>query len=84
MKITVKLYASLREYLPKKTNNYKISLNVDNELSVTDILESLNVPDDSIHLVLLNGVYLNDEERKVKYSLKDSDTIAVWPPVAGG
>ncbi len=35
------------------------------------------------HLVLLNGVYLTPEQRE-QATFKEGDTLAVWPPVAGG
>jgi molybdopterin converting factor small subunit len=33
--------------------------------------------------VLLNGVYLDTDERGTT-NFSDGDTLAVWPPVAGG
>ena len=34
-------------------------------------------------LVLVNGVFIPPSERDV-YKLKEGDSLAVWPPVAGG
>lgn len=47
------------------------------------ILDRFHVPPELSHLVLLNGIYLSPQER-LRPVLKDGDTLAVWPPVAGG
>jgi molybdopterin converting factor small subunit len=41
------------------------------------------VPRKLSHLVLVNGVYAHPDERDTAI-LKDGDTLAIWPPVAGG
>lgn len=83
MEITFKLYATLGKYLPEKTEKHGVKLNVDSNESPQEILDRFNVPRNLSHLVLVNGVYLSHEERE-KSVLKDGDTLAVWPPVAGG
>ena len=47
------------------------------------VLERYNVPLEMAHLWMLNGVYLNPDER-TQAVMKDGDTLAIWPPVAGG
>jgi sulfur carrier protein ThiS len=41
------------------------------------------LPPKLTHLVLLNGVFIPAEERAAVV-LKEGDTVAVWPPIAGG
>ena len=36
-----------------------------------------------VFLVLINGVFVAPQERN-KPLLRDGDTLAIWPPVAGG
>jgi molybdopterin synthase sulfur carrier subunit len=83
MEITLKLYAGLGQYLPEKSEKHSVKLDISSSDSAFSILEKFNVPKESAHLVLLNGVYLEPEER-VKTNFKEGDTLAVWPPVAGG
>ncbi len=47
-------------------------------------LERCHVSREKAHLVLLNGVYLTPEQREQSAFIKAGDTLAVWPPVAGG
>lgn len=48
-----------------------------------DIINQYQIPKESCHLILVNGVYtpLIAAESKI---LNKGDTLAIWPPVAGG
>ncbi len=83
-KATVKLFASLSEYLPAsaKYNAAQISLEPDTA-TVAAALAALNVPMEQCHLVLLNGVFVSPSAR-ASCAVTDGDTISAWPPVAGG
>ena len=83
MKLTFKLYASLTVLLPDDAKEHAISVDIDAEASVFDVIDRFKVPRKSAHLVLINGVFVAPEERN-KPLLRDGDTLAIWPPVAGG
>lgn len=83
MEITLKLYAGLSQYLPENAEKHTVTLEISSSETAFSILDKFNVPKESAHLVLLNGVYLGAEEREnLKFS--EGDTLAIWPPVAGG
>ena len=85
MQITFKLYAGLTSYLPEGTEDkHAVSLDVPAETTVYDLIDRFRVPREMAHLVLLNGVYLAPEERNKPGRIGESDTLAIWPPVAGG
>ena len=84
MQITLKLYATLGEYLPAGTVKHSIALDISDEETAYTVLERCHVPKEKAHLVLLNGVYLTPEQREQPPFIKAGDTLAVWPPVAGG
>lgn len=83
MKIRFKLYALLTDYLPAEAKDHSIDIDVDMTTSIIEIIERFGIPLKMAHLVLLNGVYVNPEDRTTK-TLTDGDTLAIWPPVAGG
>jgi sulfur carrier protein ThiS len=84
MKITFKLYASLGEYLPAGTRDGNaIEIDVAPEASIADIIAPYNLPMKLVHLVLVNGAYVAPEAR-ASVRLKEGDTLAIWPPIAGG
>ncbi|MBD83597.1 MAG: molybdopterin synthase sulfur carrier subunit [Acidiferrobacteraceae bacterium] len=83
MTITFKLYAGLSEYLPAhaRRNSAEIEL-LPNE-TVDQLIDRQQVPREDVHLVLVNGNYL-DEGQRATHVLAKGDTLAIWPPVAGG
>jgi sulfur carrier protein ThiS len=82
-RVNVKLFASLRKFMPEGACNNEISLEAPEDHSVTSILDGLQVPREHCHLVVVNGVFVPPEER-ARTKLAENDTLAVWPPVAGG
>lgn len=83
MQITVKLHATLSDYLPAQHSQYSVNVEVAAKTTPLQILDHFEVPHDKIHLLLINGVYVDPQDRD-KALLSDGDTLAVWPPIAGG
>jgi len=83
MKIQVKLYASLSDYLPSGAVNNEITVKVSETATPAQVMLSLGVPEAMCHMVLINGVYVQPEAR-AHTTLEDRDHLAIWPPVAGG
>lgn len=83
MKITLKLYALLGSYLPSGAKDNQVDIEVADGLSVHAVLDHVGVPHEHCHLVLVNGIYVAPSERDER-AMTDGETLAVWPPVAGG
>ena len=84
MKITLKLFASLTDYLPPEARNGNIvEIDIAPEASISQIIERFALPEKLVHLVLVNGVYVEPESR-LSRTLKEGDALAIWPPIAGG
>lgn len=83
MQITLKLYAMLTDYLPAGAEKNISRLELDDGATVGQVIRQLKMPQELVHLVLLNGVYVEPEQLD-RTPLSDTDTLAVWPPVAGG
>lgn len=83
MKITFKLFAGLDEYLPQGAVDNAIEIDVPEDASLNFIIDRYHVPRERTHLVLVNGVYSVESDRD-RCVLKEGDTLAIWPPVAGG
>ena len=84
MKITLKLFASLTDYLPpesKYTN--MVELDIAPETTIGQLVEQYRLPEKLVHLVLVNGSYIAPELR-VNRTLAEGDVLAIWPPIAGG
>lgn len=83
MKVTLKLYASLGVFLPAHAERNEAPVDVEEGTTVRALLDRYNVPPQSCHLVLLNGIFQAPAVR-TSVQLKAGDALAVWPPVAGG
>ena len=81
--ITFKLFASLSAHLPESARDHSAGLEVEAGATPNQILDRHGVPRKMAHLVLLNGVFVAPADRDT-VALKAGDTLAVWPPVAGG
>jgi molybdopterin synthase sulfur carrier subunit len=83
MKIKFKLYATLSDYLPDDAIDNAVDIDVPEDASPNSIIDRFRVPRELSHLVLVNGVFAYRSERDAAI-LKEGDTLAIWPPIAGG
>ena len=84
MKITFKLFASLTDYLPAHARSGNIvELDVAPDASISQIIEPFCLPPQLVHLVLVNGAYI-EPARRLTHTLREGDVLAIWPPIAGG
>jgi len=81
--IHFKLYASLADYLPQEAHGNQIDVELPDNVTPNQIIDRFKVPREQTHLILHNGVYIKPEDRD-RPLFQDGDTLAVWPPVAGG
>ncbi len=85
MKVVLKLYASLTDYLPNQGRDQRHDVDVvlESGATVGDVIERFHLPGRSVHLVLVNGLYVEPQARTTR-ALREGDHLAIWPPVAGG
>ena len=84
MNITLKLFASLTDYLPAESKYTNIvALDVAVGTTIDNIIEQHHLPPKWVHLVLVNGVYIYPEQRAA-HTPVDRDVLAIWPRIAGG
>jgi len=74
MKITVKLFATLRDFGPEVQEK-----TVPENSTVESVVTSLSLPDDIPLLTIVNGIHT-----KPQTMLRDGDVLALFPPVGGG
>ena len=83
MQITFKLYASLGQFLPEAASDHAALIEIADGTTINELIDRYHVPRPLAHLVLVNGAYVEPEQR-AQPLLKDGDVLAIWPPVAGG
>lgn len=83
MKLSIEFYASLMKYLPPGKSRFRRGITVDQNLSLKKLIEQFQISEVEAHIVLVNGLFVNAEDRG-DFKLNEADVISIWPPVAGG
>jgi len=84
MKVTFKLFATLTDYLPANARSGNIiELEVKPGTTISQLIEPFGLPPKLVHLVLVNGTYIEPGKR-LTHMLCEGDVLAIWPPIAGG
>ncbi len=79
MNIELKLFFDFKNFLPSESGKNTTIINLENGTTVQKLIEILNLPPEIPKNILLNGIKA-DNERK----LQEGDSVAVFPPMAGG
>ncbi len=83
MNITLKCFAGLKRHLPAHAKANQAEVEVDAGISVYQAIDHFNIDREEAYLVILNGVFVCPPDRDTMI-LKENDTLALWPEVAGG
>jgi molybdopterin synthase sulfur carrier subunit len=74
MELKVKLFASLRKFNPELEE-----IEVDDGITVLELFEKAGIPASEVAIVFVNG-----RHAKLDQPLQDGETVAAFPPIAGG
>ncbi len=88
IQITFKLFAMLADHLPQSVDGHvrqgnAIALDVPEGTTVQAVIDRFSLPAKLVHLVLIDGRYVERAERDTRM-LAAGETLAIWPPIAGG
>ncbi len=75
IKIELKLFVTLSQYLPQGSENYEVLKGT----TVGKLIKDLSIPDDLVKLIFINGVRKNRDTQ-----LENNDRVGLFPPVGGG
>jgi sulfur carrier protein ThiS len=79
MKIHVKLFASLRKYLPAGTSGDTFTIEVAAGTTVRDAIAALGIPAEHARMIVSAN-----EQLEPTAALRDGQQLDVFPPLAGG
>lgn len=74
MEVNVKLFATLRDGRFKEEK-----AKLEGNIQVKDVISKYNIPVEEVRICLING-----RDADFSQSLKDGDTLSLFPPVGGG
>lgn len=79
IRIELRLFGHLRDYLPKGGSFPSTDMEVEDGLTLGELLDKLGIPDSEPKILFVNGIHAQRSQ-----TLKDGDRVSVFPPVAGG
>ncbi len=85
MHVEVRLFATLRRYLPPGSKGMSAWIDVADGITVSGLMARLGIPQErdlesgSTNLVMVNG-----EQQDANIVLRDGDSVSIFPPLAGG
>ncbi len=82
MKITLKLFSGLTEYLPPEAEGNTLAVSVPDSMTIEMLIDRYRVPRAEAQVVMVNGEFRPTEQRDLP--LQDGDVISVWPSIQGG
>lgn len=74
VKVTVKLFASLRE-----NNEKEMLLDFPESITPLDIIQRINISEKDVAIIMING-----RAKGLHTIIQDGDTISLFPAVGGG
>jgi len=74
MRLEIKLFASLQKFMP---NAEKVEL--DDNCTVLDLLKKIGINSSEVAITLVNGRHVELDQK-----LYEGETVAIFPPIAGG
>jgi len=74
MKLEIKLFTSLQKFMP---NACKVEL--DDPCTVRDLLRKIGINSSEVAITLVNG-----RHAELDQILCEGETVAIFPPIAGG
>ena len=78
-RVRVKVFATLRRYIPGLGIGEAMEVAVSPDTSLEDLLAHLGVPREEVRVVYVNNVC-----RNLSYCLVDGDQVGIFPAVGGG
>ena len=82
MKIKVKFFSNLMDYLPDSAEGNTLALTVSDKQTPNQLLDRYKVPYEEAQMMMCNGVFLPVEERDSP--LHEGDVLSIWPTIQGG
>ena len=81
MKITLKLFSGLVEYLPAEAEDNAVAVVAADSMSAHMLIDQYHLPRAQAQVVMVNGDFLPIEKRDTP--LRDGDVVSIWPSIHG-
>ncbi len=79
MQIHVRLFATLRNYVPESKGGATLTVTLPTSATLLDLIQHLGLPAEEVKLCYVNGRY-----QEADYALNEGDEVGIFPPIGGG
>jgi len=79
LKINVKLFANLRQYLPGAPIGEAVEIDVPEQYTLGELAAQLKLPPDEVKICFVNGIICELDQK-----LNAGDEVGIFPPIGGG
>lgn len=79
MKIRLKLFATLKRFLPGQPAGTPVEVELPTEATLAALVEQLHLPPDEVKICFVNGRIC-----ELDTPLHENDEIGIFPPIGGG
>jgi molybdopterin converting factor small subunit len=79
MKVKVRLYANLRDYVPQAKIGTTLEVELQEGALIRDLANHYQLPLGQVKLAYVNGIY-----QEMDFQLHENDEVGLFPPIGGG
>ena len=84
MQIELKLFMRFKDYLPEGGTSGIAQHVIKEGSTFKDLLIDIEMPIEEDKIIVVNGISHKQGEEANALKLKNNDTVAIFPPIAGG
>ena len=79
MHVTVRVFATLKRYLPEERANHPFDLNLPEGATLADVVRLVGLPATEVKVTFVNG-----RTEELSFPLHAGDEVGIFPPIGGG
>jgi molybdopterin converting factor small subunit len=79
MRVTVKLYATLRHYGRGGQAGMPFEVELPKDATLYNLINELRIPSEQTRITFVNGII-----QELDWKLLDGDEVGIFPPIGGG
>jgi molybdopterin synthase sulfur carrier subunit len=79
MHVTVKVFATLKRYLPADRADQPFDLEVADGATLADVVRLIGLPEAEVKVTFVNG-----RTEELSHALREGDEVGIFPPLGGG
>jgi len=79
LKIKLKLFANLRQYLPGASIGEAVEVDIPEPFTLGELATMLKLPPDEVKICFVNGIICELDQK-----INAGDEVGIFPPIGGG